>query len=212
MTMAGRAPEDITSETSLYAIWRLSRRVKDPLRNRVLRFLALTTLCIYAFLPWSSTDSVAETTRLLASIGLPSILGLLGFLLAGYTVFVSIARRGFLVMMSKVTDEASGLSWLKVSMYTFVGALAELLVVLCLMLTIIILGQPGAALSELVTLDETGDARGLIARLGFVACAYGFVHTILVLKSTIRNVHHSIAAAIRWEAERSDEDSGPDDC
>jgi len=196
-----KPPEDITSDISLYAIWRESLRVKKPISNRLARAGGLLALIAYAALPWSHTDSLIQTTRQLASIGLPAILGLLGFLLAGYTVFVSIAQKDMLVAMSSVTEKHSGLSWLKVSMYTFVGTLAELLVIACVMLAAVILGQPRGLLSVVVNGACSKIGREIVVCIGFVVCGYAFIHTLVALKITIRNVHHGIAAAIRWNAE-----------
>jgi hypothetical protein len=193
--------EDITAEVSLFEIWRQSRRARKPVGNRVARLLGLGFLIVYAVVPWTSTESVVALTRQLSAMGLPALLGLLGFLLAGYTVFISVARRDLLVTMSKVIEAKSGLTWLKVSLYTYVGALAELLVVAALLLAAWILASEGGLVSELVDLDTTGCAKWIVGRTGFVLTAYLFVHTIIVLKVTIRNVHHGIAAAIRWDAE-----------
>lgn len=196
-----KPPEDITAEVSLFDIWRSCRKTREPLGNHLLRGFGLLGAIVYAAVPWTTTDSLIETTRALASLGLPTVLGLLGFLLAGYTVFISIARRDLLVAMSSMTDPRSGLSWLKVSMYTYVGALAELLVVAAALLGLVVLSHQGGLAASLAALDSTGTARDLLACSGFVVAFYSYVHTIVALKVTIRNVHHGIAAAIRWDAE-----------
>ena len=195
------SPDDITAELSLFSIWRKSRKVRKPLGNRIIRWSGCLLLIGYALLPWTSTQSLVESTRTLSSLGLPSLLGLLGFLLAGYTVFISIARRDLLVAMSSHDDPDSGMSWLKVSLYTYIGALAELLVVAGVLLALVILGQSGGLVASLVAKDSTGLARDIVSKVGFVVSGYALVHTIMLLKITIRNVHHGIAAAIRWDAE-----------
>lgn len=197
-------PEDITAELSLFSIWKKSRAVRKPLGNRVIRWSAFILLTAYSLLPWTSTDSLIASSRHLSSLGLPSVLGLLGFLLAGYTVFISIARRDLLVAMSLHEDPDSGMSWLKVSLYTYIGALAELLVVAVALLVLVVLGQSGGLVASLVAKDSTGLARDIVAGVGFVVSGYALVHTIVLLKITIRNVHHGIAAAIRWDAENDD--------
>ncbi|MEL6761930.1 MAG: hypothetical protein AAFP04_16240 [Myxococcota bacterium] len=141
-------------------------------------------------------------------MGLPALLGLLGLLLAGYTVFTNVARRDLLVTMSKVIEAKSGLTWLKVSLYTYVGALAELLVVAALLLAAWILASEGGLVSELVDLDTTGCAEWIVGRTGFVLTAYLFVHTIIVLKVTIRNVHSCNSVGCREPRVTSDASNG----
>jgi len=200
-----KPPEDITAEVSLFDIWWRCRKTREPLGNHLLRGFGLIGAILYAVVPWTTTDALIETTRTLASLGLPTVLGLLGFLLAGYTVFISIARRDLLVAMSSMTDPRSGLSWLKVSMYTYVGALAELLVVAAALLGLVVLSQKGGLIAVLAAKDSTGTTREVLACVGFVVACYSYAHTIVALKVTIRNVHHGIAAAIRWDAENPDD-------
>ena len=72
-----KTPDDITAEVSLLGIWWNSRKTREPIGNHALRLVGLGLVVAYAVVPWSSTQSLIDSAKALASVGLPTILGLL---------------------------------------------------------------------------------------------------------------------------------------
>jgi hypothetical protein len=196
------AADKLLSEKSLSDIWRASSRIKRTRRNIVLRLSGLALLLCYAFLLPHTDASLVKASRTLVGLAFPAMLGLLGFLLAGLTIFVSGERRDILKTMACWEDENSGLSVLKENLFSFVRPLVELLVFSCLLLAALLLAEPDGGTVALVMRDSSGWAPYLASRGGLVTTGFLVVCGLVAVKSAIRNVYHLTMTSVRWELEQ----------
>lgn len=201
------AAKELTRETTLFDIWKSSGRIKPVGRNRLLRAIGLIGCAGYALLPTATDVALVDAARALASSAFPTILSLLGFLLAGLTIFVSVARRELLHQMAVVVEKDSGLPWLKVNLLSFVRPLIELLVIAAVLLAAILVAQKSGPFVQLVAKDESGNAGWWTARVGFVGVTFCVWCSLVAVKSAIRNSYHLIMVSLRSELEASPDDT-----
>jgi hypothetical protein len=212
------AAEKLFAEKSLTDIWKASNRIKRTSGNFVLLMLGIISLVGYAFLLPHTDASLVKAARTLVNLAFPAMLGLLGFLLAGLTIFVSGERRDILKAMALVESETSRLSVLKENIFAFIRPLIHLLAFSCLLLTALLFAEPDGGLVALVTRDSSGWAPYLVSRCGLIATGGLVVSGLIAVKSAIRNVYHLIMTSVGWELEqdrqaadsaKSDEPNGP---
>ena len=201
-----RNAASLMEEMTLSQIWCASRRSQKSRVNSRLRLLVFVILAVYSLLPWSTADALVDITRTSVSTGFSALLSLLGFLLAGFLVFISVARRDLWVAMNERDDPESGYTLLKVNLFAFIAPLIELFAFSVSLLCASLLSARGGALAVLVHGYDSGALRLWVARLGFVivGCAIGW--SLVTLKSVIRNTYHLVATSLRWEIEVSNDD------
>jgi hypothetical protein len=193
------AAAKLLDEKTLWDIWCASCRIPRPVRNHVYRLGGLAAVACYAFLLPHSDASLVKTARTIIGLAFPAMLGLLGFLLAGLTIFVSGERRDILVAMAHWEDGDSGLSVLKVNLLAFVRPLIELLIISFIMLVAMVIAEPSGTPIAWVAQHGTGKALYLTSRIGFVGVAFFTLCGFVAVKSSIRNVYHLIMTSVRWE-------------
>ncbi len=196
------ATAKLLAEKSLWDIWRASGRIPRPVRNLLFRLGGLAAVVCYAFLLPHSDASLVKTARTIIGLVFPAMLGLLGFLLAGLTIFVSGERRDILKVMAHWEDGDSGLSVLKVNLFAFVRPLVELLLISVLLLVAMVIAEPSGTPIAWVVQDGTGQAPYLASRIGFVGVTFLTLCGFVAVKSSIRNVYHLIMTSVRWELEQ----------
>lgn len=206
MTLKLIGPKDaaakLLAEKSLWDIWRASGRIPRPARNWLLRLGGLAAVSLYAFLLPHGDASLVKAARSLIGLAFPAMLGLLGFLLAGLTIFVSGERRDVLKAMAQCEDVGLGMSTLKVNLFAFVRPLVELLLISALLLVAMLVAEPSGSPIAWVIHDNTGRAPYLASRMGFVGVAFLTLCGFVAVKSAVRNVYHLIMTSVRWELEQ----------
>lgn len=196
------AAAKLLDEKSLGDIWRASGRIPRPARNLSFRLGGLAAVACYSFLLPHGDASLVKAARTIIGLAFPAMLGLLGFLLAGLTIFVSGERRDILKVMAHWEDGDSGLSVLKVNLFAFVRPLVELLLISVLLLVAMVIAEPSGTPVAWVAQDDTGKAPYLASRIGFVGVTFLTLCGFVAVKSSIRNVYHLIMTSVRWELEQ----------
>jgi hypothetical protein len=187
-------PSEITKEIGLLDVYKASR--SNLPRNRINDFSTLIVfsgLLTYSFASHESNFILAEKVRKWSELGFSFSSGILGFLIAGFTIFATVSDK-------------SGLSYLKYNffslMYVFIAYLG--FAMLCLL--VILFGSNSGLVSIMVNLLLNSIYLLTIKRClictGIVVLGTWFFYSIMLLQSFIFNIYHIVMTAIRWEFEK----------
>jgi hypothetical protein len=204
-------PDDITKEIGLLDIYKASRS-RLP-RNKINNFSTLAIfamLMVYAIATTESSVSLLEKTRKWAEVGFGFSAGILGFLIAGFTIFATVSDKSLFITMAKTRHEKSGLSYLKYNffalMYVFIAYLG--FAILCLLIQL--LGGASGFISIMTELIAGKDhflvTKRFLAGVSVVVVGTWFFYSLMLLQSFIFNVYHIVMTAIRWEVEKDNQD------
>lgn len=204
-------PDDITKEIGLLDIYKASRsRLPSNKINNLSTLAIFVMLIVYAVASTESSVSLLETTRKWAEVGFSFSAGILGFLIAGFTIFATVSDKSLFITMAKVRHEKSGLSYLKYNffalMYVFIAYLG--FAILCLLIQL--LGGTSGFISIMTKLISGKkyflETKRILTSISIVVVGTWFFYSLMLLQSFIFNVYHIVMTAIRWEVEKDNQD------
>jgi hypothetical protein len=191
---------DLLKEKNLWQVYRASWSIPDSKFNWL---VGICSFCIFTVYATSARDlnSMHQLLLKLAEIGFNTAVALLGFLIAGFTIFGSLAKPDLLLTMLRHTHRKSGLSYLKYNFFTLIRTFIYFLVFAAFQLIVIVVGQREGLVAELVKwLPELRPFLGIAVRCTFVASTVLWVAAFLELKSFVFNVHHFVFTMIKFDA------------
>ena len=194
---------DLTRERDLWTIWKQTRRIKDSPFNVKSTLIISAALCLYALYSAEPTPTLAQHVRDWSDMGLNLATGLLGFLIAGFTIFCTLLKPALFLEMAKRTDRATGLSYLKSTLFNFMKAFAVFLVFITVCILVKLFAGAGGGVSTLISHLPTyaDESKRYLAEIGIVFVGTFFFYLVVMVKSFIYNVYHAIMTSLRWEAE-----------
>ena len=190
--------DQITAERTLWQIYRASRQIKDSRFNSITTIIISLLLAAYAVTTDESAAALAAKARTIAAMGFTTTLGVLGFLVAGFTVFATVCKPGLLVAMSLRTYKDTSLSYFKYNFFVFMRVFAYYLTYSTLSLLVVLFCDPNGAASQWLP-DST---KAILSRSGYVVLGTGLYFLVIQLKSFVFNVYYVVATSVRWEAEK----------
>ena len=197
--------ESLLKEKNLWQIYRASWNISDSKFNWIVGVLSLAFFSTYAALSpdWGSMHTLLLK---LAEIGFNSAVSILGFLIAGFTIFGSLAKPKLLLTMLRFTERRSGLSYLKYNFFTLIRAFIYFLVFAAFQLALIALCQTGGPGSTLVELwPDLQTVVSPAVRIAFVVSTVLWTAVFLEVKSFVFNVHHFVFTMIKYDAVKHNE-------
>lgn len=138
-------PNDLTSEKTLWDVYKLSRRIRPSWFQVILNFFACALLALNAFFLNPNPDALIQDVRAWSSNGFNFTITTLGFLIAGFTIFMTVAKPGMMLAMMDHLDKDTGLPTLKKNFFAFMRVFIAYLVCAGLYLTIVLFCQPPAS-------------------------------------------------------------------
>lgn len=199
------SPISFTKEKSLWQIYVQSRKIPTS------KFNLITTSIVFmaAMTSWLSDQDTAETIRSvrdMSSTCFNASLTILGFLVAGFTIFATLTNARMFIQMGQIREREtnSGLTYLKVILYPYQGFYI-LSFIFCGMFFYLGVRGRGGFVSFIVTLSEHQEnVRFAIAKMAYVFIITAQYFLLMQLKSFIFNIHHSVMSNLRWQAEGHD--------
>lgn len=197
--------EELLAEKNLRAVFWAARSLPVSRFNQGATALAILLLGIYAWLTPEDGHAFAEKVRVLADYGFGFATSILSFLIAGFTIYVTITKTELLLFLSAQRHEQSGLPWIKQSTFLFLRVMTIYVVFCLLCVGVKLFGGQDGALSLLLDwgLSDPQASKQWIAKIGFVAVGAGLVHILLLLQSFIFNIYHMAMLSICWEREQA---------
>lgn len=201
-------PSSLTREKTLLSLYALSFKFPGSWFNRALTLTALLLAGLWSWHLRASPDRLFAQFRRVVEVDFAFATSILGFLVAGFTVFVTITKVDIFVEMARREYEATGESYLKYNLNAFMLAFVHYIAFVFVCLCVQIFGQssgPAAYVLELVTSAHPQSAsivRAGVAGIIFTLMCAWSIYVVLLLKSFIYNTYQVLTTVVRWEMER----------
>lgn len=195
--------EDLFSEKSLWAVYRVCfTRLKRSKFNTVSTLLVFVSLLAHVLFLNPDTGALIKTVRSLADVGIGYGTTVLGFLIAGFTIFATLTKPELLRRMYE-TLHPSGLNYIKINFYAFIEVFIVYLVLVGICLCVKIFAPEKGAMTGLIYWFNNNSFGYQIESDFWKKCGYVFLSTfvfysILALKSFVYNTHHAVMTLIVW--------------
>lgn len=195
------SPKALMDEKSLWAIYVKARRIPFSSFNFWTTFAVFILVVLQYCMLEISLDEKLKVVREFSSMALGVVVSVLGFILAGFTIFATISQPDMLVAMSKCRHEKSQLSFLKNNFFIFMRVFIYYLVYTVFCLLVIVFAIKGGLVHKIVQLSPISwKITEWLVGMAYVALYTGMFFLLMQLKSFIYNVYHTVMTAIRWKA------------
>lgn len=196
--------QDLFEEKSLWAVYKICvLRLRRSRFNTFLTLISFLALSVYAIFGSDEKDQAVSTVRALADMGLGYGTTILGFLIAGFTIFATLTKEKLLRDMYDNIHE-SGLNYVKVNFYSFIEVFIVFLAFIIVCLFVKIFAFPHGPLTEFVLWLNGApffSYRLEIAiwkKISLVFFGTFAVYALMTLKSFVYNTHHAVMTLIVW--------------
>lgn len=194
-------PKALLAEKSLWDIYKQSRKIPFNKFNVVCTLSVFILVTIQYCMLTDPLSLKLQEIRNLAFFGLTTSATILGFLLAGFTIFATISQPDLLVAMSAHRHSESQLSYLKHNFFIFIRVFIYYLAYTVGCLLILIFGIKSGLMHKIVEYFPIRYAmKEWLIGAAYVFLYAGMFYLIMQLKSFIYNVFHAVMTAIRWKA------------
>jgi hypothetical protein len=197
-------PSELTKEVGLLDVYKASRSKLSRSRiNNFSTILVFSALFIYAIFSSETSAQLLEKIRKWAELGFSFSAGILGFLIAGFTIFATVSDKSLFTEMARQPKGNTGLSYLKYNffalMYVFIVYLS--FAILCLLIQLF--GGTSGFLSIMLKFMAGDfyfeDVKRVISGFGVIVVGTWFFYCLILLQSFIFNIYHIVMTAIRWQ-------------
>jgi hypothetical protein len=193
-------PRDLTSEKDLWSVFLLSRKIKPSKISFFVTLLVASALFVTAFHFSVPTGLILRDTRKWAEVGLSYAITTLGFLIAGYTVFATVADPKMMLKMMEHTDSETGLPTLKVNHIKLVKVLMDYILWIFVYILVLLFGQSQGLVSHLVSSLPNGDCiKDVLSRVAYVTIGASFAYLLMMLQAFVFNIYAIVMNMLRWE-------------
>tara|TARA_Y100000780_G_C13625391_1_gene394257 strand:- start:472 stop:1083 length:612 start_codon:yes stop_codon:yes gene_type:complete len=191
---------ELTSEKSLWDVYKLSRRILPSRFNSIAVLLVTGLLAVNSFVLEADTGRILSATRKWAEVGFSFSIATLGFLIAGFTIFATLSKPKMMLAMMEHTNKGTGLPTLKYNYFAFMQVFIAYILFSSIFILIHLFGMESGLLSNLLRLIPDG----VCIKLAIIKSAYCFVggsifYLLLLLKSFVFNIYAIVMNFLRWE-------------
>lgn len=208
------AGKDLGREKSLWQLYRLARHIPRSRSENVIMALGWMAMLVYVLSTFSDYADLLSQIRSLISDGLNFVASILGFLVAGFTIFVTITKTEvFVAMAKKKHSEYGELTWFKYSMavfmYVFAHYFAFIVVAYILKVSLAVAGPAHTLRILLLRYWSHTDALvwGVTCIL-LLSLSVWLLHLVLLLKGFIFNIYAVVTTVVRWELDQEKRNGG----
>ncbi|MDV6342740.1 hypothetical protein R2103_13270 [Nitrosomonas sp. Is24] len=191
---------DLTSEKSLWQIYKLSRKIQPSKLHVFIIILTMILLGTNAYFLEDDISIILNDTRTWASMGFNFSISTLGFLIAGFTIFATISKPEMMLAMMGHINKETGLPTLKYNFFAFMQVFIVYIVFALIYLLVMILGQKSGFLANIVNFFPYSSLIKLaLIKTSYVIIGSSFVYLLLLLKVFVFNVYAIVMNFLRWE-------------
>ncbi len=204
---------DITREKTLFALWRTASKFPKRKFNWIIAACIGLLLARYSALMWEQPDTLWLLFRKIESTGFTFATSILGFLVAGFTVFVTVTRLEMFLKMAKTEKSETGESVLKYNLSAFIVTFVHYVCYLfaCLLCELFLQpnGLASVAYQNALTYPNLAtflpDVRTSVAAFLLVSFGSWTVYLVMLLKSFIYNVYQVTTTSVAYEWKQEEE-------
>ncbi|QDT83831.1 hypothetical protein [Gimesia chilikensis] len=197
--------DDLLKEKNLWMIYSESKKIGFSKKFNFYTSWLSFLICLIFSLCLADKSNLPELLSKILEIAFTTSISLLGFLLAGFAFFATIADKKLFFSMAEIPHKESGLSYLKYNFFSFMRVFIEYLVFALISLSLLVVFDKKSGLSEWfkVTFQSSSFYGYSVDQLLFcllLSCILGtFIYLLLQLKSFIFNIYHVVMTSIYWE-------------
>jgi hypothetical protein len=212
--MADDWKKQVFRQKSLWAVYKLSRTaLPKPIFNSAVFWISAFVLSVVFV--WSigighevySLNEALALTRTVANSGFVLAVGILGFLIAGFSIFASVTKDELFITLAKIPYRDSGINRLQFVFFNFLNVFTVYIGLLAICLFSIILFSEQSPLIRLHTAVAYDDRQVGVPILFLFTCSIvqWIVSAVLKLKSFIWNLYQTVLVTIATESELQDQ-------
>lgn len=200
-------PAQLTKEKNLFQLYKLTYSFPTSRFNVISTFLVGICCTSYLLRVQPGGGEAGILLKEILKFGISLVPSILGFLIAGFTVFVTVTKPGVFSAMAKKEYDKTGQSYLKYNLSAFMLAFSHYVAYLALCVLLVYFGQPNGPLTQIAKwLSSLGTCNTSVAYHTLVsACAVAFAcwtwYLVMLLKSFIYNVYQVVVTSVRWDLE-----------
>lgn len=212
MSGSNRVSNGLTEEKNLWQVYLKARRFPGTTFNTFARAGTIGLLVVFCianeFCFKRSLMDLKETAsqiRSWADAGIGFGSQVLGFLIAGFTIFATLSKPQLFIDLSHAQKKGTQVSQLKFMFFNFLMVFIHYVAFLWLCVFIKLFGQEGGATTKLLSwaLKNHEWGKALVLNILFIGMGFWFVNILILLKSFVWNVYQSVILSILYEEERS---------
>ncbi|WP_234084412.1 hypothetical protein [Azonexus sp. R2A61] len=195
--------DELLADSSLWDVYRLTWKLAFPWGS-VIPSVLLTFVVLWIYLTTSiETSVVVSHSRQVIDLGISFVTTILGFLIAGFTVFATITNPRLFVKMAEINSNNSGISWLKATFAIFMHTFAHYTWFLIAALMVKIFALPSGMLGNaiLMAAGDLPDIKRILATIGLSIFSGWIVYLALLLQGFIFNIYHTCMLSISVSGE-----------
>ncbi len=206
---------DLLEEKSLWQIYRkcIALLPASKFNWGTTSLLMLVLIFDSAFFPTQYAARLGNL-RSLVELGLGFGTTILGFLIAGFTIFATLSKPEMFRRMYDTHHDPSGLNYLKVNFFAFVEIFVVYIFFLVICLLIKLLCGGGGLVSSIVHFTEAHPVRGYslskawLVNATFVCIGGLSYYSLVALKSFVFNTYHAVVTSVVWSFVSEDQANG----
>lgn len=191
---------DLFKEKSLFDVYRISRLSPANGSNVFVATVAFFVSATYSIISFSHPADVLTLLRQITGDAIAFAASILGFLIAGFTIFVT-SRPSIFYIMAKNEYESTGVSYLKYNLSVFLLVFIHYLLfsISCLAIRVFF-ATNGPASAILLSIPVSPDTIKIIKSSGicitFPIFTAWLFYILMLLKSFIFNIYHIVLTGI----------------
>lgn len=198
LNSAKEISDDLLKEKSLWAVYRLTWKLNFPWE------IALPPIALFCLLAWFahfshvSTDTLVGLARKVLELGISVITSLLGFLIAGFTIFATFTNPKLFVKLSTIQINGTPLTGLKTVFSVFMHSFAHYTSFLVSSIFVQIIAQPKGPLSLLIYMlsANPNQIKRCLAGIGFALISSWLLYLVLLVSRFIFNIYSACMFSI----------------
>lgn len=191
--------EFLLAEKDLFSIYLQARKFPES-RFNVLSTIAVSfVLFIFALISTRELDLIRSDVEQYLWAGFLLTFSVLGFLLAGFTIFATVSKPELFLAMAEITDEKTGLPKLKTNYFIFVRVFANFFILAGLLLFLSLASGEGKFIEvSFSALYTEIHAIEWYYKFCIILVGTAYYHMVVQLKSFLFNIYHSVMTSLVW--------------
>ncbi len=203
---------DILAERGPYDVYRKSRSIPFSRTNTYIG-LGVGIIVFLLAIKAKTTGSIVDAIASFANVAFGTSISLLGFLIAGFAFFATVADKKLFCRMAEHQHEESKMSYLKYNLLIFMRVFYEYMVFSFVLLILLIITPQGSTIRTNLR-TWVGEWKWpeywnipvsleiLLAGATFGILVGSFAYLLMQLKSFVFNIYHVVMTSVAWEYER----------
>ena len=194
---------ELTEEKSLIQIWKVTRQFKKSAFNSVVVLGAFVGTFAFLMLIDASARHLIKIDSWLVESGFVFATTMLGFLIAGFAIFLTFNQTDFLLRLARIRESKTRISYLKFVTFHMIDTFIYyfLFGIFCFVLMVLLKNQRGISeLGREIVSDKVS-----VKIIAWIVTSFivGFyVYVFAALKSFIYNVYISVMIAVRLRLQK----------